>query len=362
MVDRTRAGLGLMALAVLLSWIPIIELVGFVIGAIAAILLVLGAPAFGPRHGRLVWAAVILFVGAEITELVLFGSFSATISNLPSGASGPETVATVLAAFDTLIVGSLVVASIVSVCFALIAFELEDPSGRVLLIGGVVTQILVSVSLFVLVLNPLIHQAVAEAFASSPPDMSAIVTADAQLRSLSGLRLLNSIPAVFFAGAYAWALHRASGRATPLTWSPSMPESRAFLTTIVALIVLVSAAGAVALVSGVLPVTPSPPPSWQTVTSFFGDTTGTTENFTITGSSFQFQTEVTDNGPGGYSFYFKVYFSGTTIDAGGCGQGSSGPGTGMGGCGGFHGPGSFYITVTYATGVTSWKVTVEQFA
>jgi hypothetical protein len=145
----------------------------------------------------------------------LVASLAGTIRSLPTGASGPETASKVLAAFDTTLYALLVVVSILSICSALIAFGLEDRLGRLLLCAGVAAQIAVSVSIFVFVLIPLVHQAIEQTFAVTPPDMSIITAADAQVRSLRGLAVLNSIPAALFAGAYLWAYRRIARGETP---------------------------------------------------------------------------------------------------------------------------------------------------
>jgi hypothetical protein len=358
-LEQTQWGLLLLLLATLLSWIREVEVLGLAIGAIAVVLILLGASAFGPRHGLLVWTAVVVFVTAMIAFFGIVDSFAATIRNIPSGASGPATASQVLGALDTLLYGSLVVVSILSFCNALIAFELEDRPGRILLAAGVAAQIAVSVSLVVLVLMPLVHQAVERAFAVTPPDMSIISTAGAQVRSLRGLAVLNSIPSMIFAGAYAWAYHRISRVATSSPGTTPGRTSRALLAGIVGLILLVSAAEVGALVSGALPTTPRPPPTWRTVVSFSGNRTGMTPNFTINGTQFQFSESMIDYGPGSFSFSVTVYHAGTSTEIGRCGFGG-GPGPATGGCGPFSAPGTYYIAVTDMTGVSSWTITVSE--
>src|SRR5205823_13288506 len=82
---------------------------------------------------------------------------------------------------------------------ALIAFDLSDLAGRVLLLGAVLVQSLVSVILLLFVFGPLIHQAVADAFASGSFNAGPIADASARIQGLSAYNLLNSIPALMFA-------------------------------------------------------------------------------------------------------------------------------------------------------------------
>src|SRR5437773_9982363 len=76
MIDRTESGLALLILAALLLWIPVIEIGGLFVGAIAVILIILGAEAFGWRHPMLVSASVPLFILAHIRALHLIRIFA----------------------------------------------------------------------------------------------------------------------------------------------------------------------------------------------------------------------------------------------------------------------------------------------
>src|SRR5206468_1710998 len=154
---RTESGLALLILSALLLWIPVIEIGGLFVGAIAVILIILGAEAFGWRHQMLVWASVLLFILAQIAGFVLVGSFASSVRSAPS--AGTAAADQILSALDGLIRGLLVLVVIASISEALIAFDLSDLAGRVLLVGAVVVQSLVSVLLLLCVFGPLIHQA-----------------------------------------------------------------------------------------------------------------------------------------------------------------------------------------------------------
>src|SRR5881296_1093241 len=107
-IDRTKTGLLLLLIGGLISWIPIIGLLGGVLLLIGAILVILGRKAFGSTHARnVVLAIVLFFVGIIIGVIagVLFGVavFSAVASQNPS------TAASALAsAFGTLLVGAII--------------------------------------------------------------------------------------------------------------------------------------------------------------------------------------------------------------------------------------------------------------
>ena len=229
MIERTESGLALLILAALLLWIPVIEIGGLFVGAIAVILITLGAQAFGWRHQMLVWTSVLLFILAQVAGLVLAGSFVSTIRSIPS--SEPAAADQILSAFDGLIRGVLVLVVIASISEALIAFDLSDLTGRVLLLGAVVVQSLVSVILLLVVFGPLIHQAVADAFASGTFNTGPITDASARINGLSAYSLLNSIPALMFAAAFYLTYRRVRQnvkRSLPQSWltpqDPSPPS------------------------------------------------------------------------------------------------------------------------------------------
>ncbi len=225
-IEYTKTGLLLLLLAVLLQWIPIIQYLGLIVGAIGAVEMIRGAPAFRDRHNALVWASVLLFIVAETAAFGLVFGYAATVQGI-GNASGPGAAATFLSAYDGLVEGSIVAASLVSLSFLLIAFDLENTAGKLMLAVAVLAQIVISVSLFSLVINPLIHESVTQAFATNPVNLAPIQAADVQINGLSALKLLNAIPAVIFAAGYLIAHGRLGRREipSPIPPPPMTPPS-----------------------------------------------------------------------------------------------------------------------------------------
>ncbi len=207
-VGRTRLGLGFLSFAILLLWIPTIQYLGLLLGAIGALLLLFGREPFGPRHGTLVEISIFLFVVAYAIEFALVGGFLSTVENAASGFPGSPGASQVLAAWNGWVLGVVVVVSLIGLSSLLITFELEDLPGRLLLLAGFVSQALIAAVLYFLVFGPVMANAVSQAFATSPPAVAPLETAVAEIQGLSTLRVLNAIPAVLFAGAYAWAWSR----------------------------------------------------------------------------------------------------------------------------------------------------------
>ncbi len=213
-VSRTQTGLVLLAVALLLQAIPPIEILGLLIGIVGAILMILGAPAFGPRHQGLVWASVGLYVVAEIIGLALGFSFAASLLSIGS-ASGSAAANAVLAAFDGLLVGAMVSICLIGISAALIAFALEDRIGKALLVAGVVADTVGAIVAFFYILEPFIRSVITRAFATDPPNMQVLTDGDAQLHMLWVPIALYLIGPLLFAASYGWAARLVGRRPTP---------------------------------------------------------------------------------------------------------------------------------------------------
>ncbi len=356
--SRTAEGLALLAIAVLVQSVPALNLLGLLVGAAGAILMILGARGFGDRHEMLVWAAVVLFVVAEGITFALVASFGAAIT-LQANASGPAAASAVLADFNALLEGGMAVGAIIGLSSLLIAIALEDRVGQTLLAAGVVATALISVYLYAFILEPFIRTTILQAYASTPVNTNAILNADAQLRTLTAPLALDLIPPVLFAGAYLWAAHRISCRVIPAPAPPEAHTSRAVLAAIVGVVMVASAAAVGGVATGVFTTTPPPPLVWTMVANFTGTTTGRTANFTVTATTSTVNESLFGYGP--VQFEYSVYASGTNafMGSGGMGGGGGGP---MAGGGSGPGSGTYYIVVTNVTGVASWQITVWQWS
>jgi hypothetical protein len=217
-ISRTKTGILLLIVAVLLGWIPYIQFLGLFVGAVGVILIILGSHAFGPRHTTLVWLSVVIFIVAFLAEVVVVSSFVGSVGEL-------RTATAARSAFDRLLLGSLVIVSIISVSFALILFDLQGRASRLLMVGAVIGQSLVSVWLFVFILNPIIHEAIAQAFASGPMNIEPIEEAQRQLDALSGYAFLNAIPGLLFAAGYYLTYDRVARNVIPRPASVDVANS-----------------------------------------------------------------------------------------------------------------------------------------
>ena len=354
--SRTSTGLMLLALAAIVQWIPTVGWIGLVPGAIGAVLMLLGVGAFGERHRTLVWASVLVFIFAEALAFLLGVSLAASLG-AEAGATGPSAAGTVLGTMDATLEGAIVAGVLSSVAWALIAFALEDHVGQALLLASVVATALIGVALFVFILDPLIHAAITQAYASSPPNAQVIENADASLHGITAVVALDAIPPIPVAAAYVWAVHRIDRHVIPLPAPPTAKTSKALLAALVALVVLVPAGVAGGIATGGLATVPPPPPHWVTVATFTGNTTGRTANFTVTAASSTINESVFCTASCEFDYSVYAAGSGTWEGSGGMGGGGGGP---MQGGGSGPGGGTYYIVVTKMDNVASWRLDVVE--
>ena len=221
-IDRTKTGLLLLLIGGLISWIPIIGLLGGVLLLIGAILVILGRKAFGSTHARNVVLAIVLFFVAIIIGViagVLFGVavFSAVASQNPS------TAASALAsAFGTLLVGAIIAAAVSGIASVLFTYALQKQTGRMLLWAGYAANLAISIAIYVII-APLISDAVNQAVSGGTYNPAPVVALQGQL---SALGYLSVIPALLFAAATYLAWARVSHGEIPApTVPPGMPMS-----------------------------------------------------------------------------------------------------------------------------------------
>lgn len=127
---RTRAGLAVTALGLLLAWLPFVSVLGALFVSLGSSLLVLGARHGGPRHGGAVGIALLLLAFGGIAIVTLVGSF---LWDAYDAAHFLRPMRVLEGAGNWLVWGTLPPALLVSVGFALqIAFLVPRRQVRVL--------------------------------------------------------------------------------------------------------------------------------------------------------------------------------------------------------------------------------------
>ena len=140
-VDRTKTGLLLLAVAFLIGWIPLIQIIGLILAVIGAILVILGRKAFGARHPTFVVVSVLLYV----VSLVLTGIFVAwfLLATFQASTGNPRALVSAFWPFLGGVIGAGALAGVAEVLFV---HELEKPVGRYLLYAALVATIVVPIA------------------------------------------------------------------------------------------------------------------------------------------------------------------------------------------------------------------------
>jgi MFS family permease len=226
--DRTKTGLLLLMLGILLSWLPVANLFGYLMILIGVILAILGRKAFGPAHSRNVVLAIGLFLIGIIVGIVgvviavVSGLNPAWFDNPPPEAEIAPVLRTAFRNAATIAIVSGFISGLASVLFT---YALQKPIGHLLLWLGYAAAIAVGiVSLLVLLpaLDVVAEELASEIVMEGSLDPNRIAAAfSGETGSVS---LLNGIPSALFAGAtyLAWSrVNRGEIPAPPA--APGMP-------------------------------------------------------------------------------------------------------------------------------------------
>lgn len=204
-IDRTKTGLLLLMIGALLGWIPYeINLIGLVMSAIGAILVILGRKAFGERHARFVVIAIILFV---LSIVAAFASGIALAIVVASSVIGTTpTAASLETAVNVLLAGAIVSAVIGGLAQVLFTYAIQDQRGRVLLFAGYGAQVALQAAIFVII-SPLIASVVAAAFSGGTFSADPVIALEAEITTYGIFVIVSDL---LFAAAYYVAWSRVS--------------------------------------------------------------------------------------------------------------------------------------------------------
>ena len=147
-IDRTKNGLMLLVIGLVISWIPTVGAVGVFLELSGAILVILGRHTFGPDHARNVLLSIIIFVIA-IAVVVVAAIFTLISELLLFAPGGPLVPASFFGGF---LVALLIRIAIFGFAEVLFTYALQTSSGRILLWCGYASTISTS-SLTFFVLN-----------------------------------------------------------------------------------------------------------------------------------------------------------------------------------------------------------------
>ncbi len=227
-VRRTLIGVLLLLVGTVISWIPVIGVVGLLVSFVGAITVLSGRKAFGPNHRRNLVISIVLLgigIGASLIGAIAIVLFA--LASIPSGSTQAQVAAVLQTTFTNLLILGVATAVITSLSFVLFTYDLQKREGRLLLWAGYGATLGLQTAVVVLTL-PLIPGLAAE-IAREIATMgrfdatliSATISGDA-----SGLTPFGVIPAGLYALANYLAFTRIKkGEIPPPAAAPAGPSA-----------------------------------------------------------------------------------------------------------------------------------------
>jgi len=209
-IDRTKTGLLLLIIGILLGPIPYVVYVGGILVIIGAILVILGRKAFGPIHSRnTIWSVVIYIIGIGIviagSVAFIFAVVSASVANAAGTSLSQATVSQSLSSsFNILLVAAAIGGAVLGIAQVLFTYALQNQTGKTLLWIGYAASLAISIIEFIII-SPLISSAASQSYANGTYNPVPFSNLQSQLQIIG---LLGFIPAIVFASAIYLARSR----------------------------------------------------------------------------------------------------------------------------------------------------------
>lgn len=200
-MDKTKTGLILLIIGILLGPIPYGNYLGGLLVIIGAIVVITGRNSFGPAHSRnTVFSAVVYGVGILVLTIIVLASTSSAIIAAQTGSSVAQALSS---AITNALVSAAVAGIILGLAQVLFTYAIQDRLGKTLLWLGYSASIALSI-VFVLIVSPEIAAATAQSTANG---FDPAPFYDLRTR-LQALMLLDFIPAIINASALYHARSR----------------------------------------------------------------------------------------------------------------------------------------------------------
>jgi len=195
-ISRSKSGLGLIFLGLILEPIPKFPYLGLLAIVTGAILVFLGRRNFNARHQRYVTWAFILTIGGLASEYA--GSFILGVLFALSLAAGGDPANSLSSLFVTLYVLLIIIGAVIGLGLLLFTYDLQNATGRIVL--WVAYSLSVGISIIVAaVVYVQVQELSAEVVSQAGQATDAAALLDYQFASW---RLLQLIPAIFYTIAY----------------------------------------------------------------------------------------------------------------------------------------------------------------
>ncbi|MGQ0796860.1 MAG: hypothetical protein ACT4OI_03210, partial [Methanobacteriota archaeon] len=150
-VDRTKTGILLLLIGVLLAWIPVIQLIGYLLILIGTILVFAGRKAFQAPHPRNAGLSMGLVITGIIGFVAVFVVFFIVLLASISTTDPTTAVTAAVNALNVLLVGLIVVVAIFGLALVYATYSLQPPMGRIVLWAAFGAGLGVQVAIFAIV-------------------------------------------------------------------------------------------------------------------------------------------------------------------------------------------------------------------
>lgn len=200
-IDRTKAGLIILMIGVILGSIILIPLVGSVLIIVGTILIIRGREAFGKLHSRHVLWSIGIFIGGIVISVATLGVFYIQL-NIITATPSNFSIDAVVSIFNGLLIGGVISAALSGTAFTLLTYTLQKPTGRNLLFSTYALNLAINIAIALLVASQ-VGPAIDASISRGTFDPTPLEDLVAMIETLSYLGL---IPASMFALAYymAW--------------------------------------------------------------------------------------------------------------------------------------------------------------
>lgn len=201
-IDKTKTGLLLAIVGIILSAVPFVPYVGPILIIIAIVLIWIGRTPFGERHSSFVKGAIALIILGVIiiytAAVVVSSALDQALLTFTGQTLVPQSVISI---FEWLLVAIVVTDIVIGVAYVLLTFDLQERSGRLELYLAFVVQLAVAILISYVIGGVLVagSSVTITSLSTGTIDVSQIRNLQTQLQYLE---LAGLIPAGLFADAY----------------------------------------------------------------------------------------------------------------------------------------------------------------
>ena len=198
-ISNTITGLLLLGIGTGIAWIPIIQYLGIILNFIGVILIFLNRHNFESKHGTYVILSIVIYVVSFIIafSVALMGVLSIATSSF-STLSLSQQQSLIRNQMQTIIIATIIAGMIGSISYFTITYGLQDETGKLLLVVGLVSYFIVEAIIGIL-LYGLMTSVINNTFTNGSFQNSGLSSFSSDISIYS---LIIVIPMLIYAFAY----------------------------------------------------------------------------------------------------------------------------------------------------------------